>query len=263
MKYSIANCNIFAMIVVLFSFINCTQQTNDNTKVIFGSSQYLENVPPQPGDETWKFIDDLKSPMWSRHDWETKTSGSGQADLSGGITIKRNFPDPEGRLETAYEDLRQFLSAGDVPQEGGDYVIETVLVPGLKEETFRLEIAKENCKILAGDTEGIRRGIFHLEDQMLSLRSPFLSLGIIEKKPAVVRRISRCFFGPIKRPPAMRDELMDNVDYYPDNYLNRLAHEGVNGLWLTIEFRDLVSTKFTHEAGKDAEKRLSKLKQTV
>ena len=52
----------------------------------------------------------------------------------------------------------------------------------------------------------------------------------------------------------MRDELMDNVDYYPDQYLNRLAHEGVNGLWLTIEFRDLVATTYTPDAGKDGEK---------
>jgi hypothetical protein len=61
----------------------------------------------------------------------------------------------------------------------------------------------------------------------------------------------------------MRDELMDTVDYYPDQYLNRLAHEGVNGLWLTVDFRDLVSTKFTPKAGKDGVKRLAKLKRTV
>jgi len=48
----------------------------------------------------------------------------------------------------------------------------------------------------------------------------------------------------------MRDELMDIVDYYPDQYLNRLAHEGVNGLWLTIEFRDLAATTFTPMPGK-------------
>jgi len=52
----------------------------------------------------------------------------------------------------------------------------------------------------------------------------------------------------------MRDELMDDVDYYPGQYLNRLAHEGVNGLWLTVEFRDLIATTYTPEAGKDAEK---------
>ena len=61
----------------------------------------------------------------------------------------------------------------------------------------------------------------------------------------------------------MRDELMDTVDYYPDQYLNRLAHEGVNGLWLTVDFRDLVSTTYTPEAGKDGGKRLAKLKRTV
>ena len=58
------------------------------------------------------------------------------------------------------------------------------------------------------------------------------------KKPWIENRITRCFFGPIKRPPYNRDELMDDVDYYPDAYLDRLAREGVNGLWLTIEFKD-------------------------
>jgi hypothetical protein len=61
----------------------------------------------------------------------------------------------------------------------------------------------------------------------------------------------------------MRDELMDDINYYPDQYLNRLAHEGVNGLWLTVEFRDLVSTPFTPEAGKEAPRRLAKLRRTV
>jgi len=36
-----------------------------------------------------------------------------------------------------------------------------------------------------------------------------------------------------------RDELSDDVDYYPDEYLNKLAHESINGLWLTVEFKDL------------------------
>ena len=31
--------------------------------------------------------------------------------------------------------------------------------------------------------------------------------------PWLKNRISRCFFGPIKRPPFNRDELMDDVDY--------------------------------------------------
>ena len=39
------------------------------------------------------------------------------------------------------------------------------------------------------------------------------------------------------------------INYYPDQYLNRLAHEGVNGFWLNIDFRDLVPTTCIPEAG--------------
>ncbi|MBN1197809.1 MAG: hypothetical protein JXA23_00560 [Bacteroidales bacterium] len=223
----------------------------------------MKSVPPQPGEDTWKFIGDLKSPLWTKHAWELKSAGPEQADLSKGVTIKENFLDPKNRLETAYEDLRTFLAAGNVTADKGEYTIETVLSPDLKGEAFRLEIEPKGCRILAGDEEGIRRGIFQLEDEMLRLRGPYLPLGTTEKHTVVERRISRCVYGPIKRPPAMRDELMDDVDYYPDQYLNRLAHDGVNGLWLTVEFRDLVTTKFTPEAGKDGKKRLEKLRRTV
>ncbi len=135
-----------------------------------------------------------------------------------------------------------------MPAENGGYVIETAAVPGLGEEGFRLETGMRACRLLATGAEGIRRGIFYLEDEMLRLRGPFLPVGNVERRPFIARRISRCFFGPIKRPPRMRDELMDDVDYYPEQYLNRLAHDGVNGLWLTVEFRDLCTTRI-HAAG--------------
>ena len=70
-------------------------------------------------------------------------------------------------------------------------------------------------------------------------------------RPWLENRISRCFFSPIKRPPFNRDELKDAIDYYPDNYLERLRREGVNGLWITVELRDL------------GEASLAKLRRTV
>ena len=83
------------------------------------------------------------------------------------------------------------------------------------------------------------------------------------QKPWLKHRITRCFFGPIKRPPLNRDELMDDVDYYPDAYLNRLAHDGVNGLWFTIHFFQTVPSKIIPEYGQNAEPRLEKLRRTV
>lgn len=81
-------------------------------------------------------------------------------------------------------------------------------------------------------------------------------------KPWLRHRISRCYFSPIKRAPFFRDELMDDVDYYPDGYLDRLSREGVNGIWISVELRDLVETSFGPRP-KDAPRRIAKLRRTV
>ena len=223
----------------------------------------LRDLPPQPDEDRWHFREDLKAPMWTCHHWGPVRPSTDRADLSAGVRLAAGFPDPAGRLDTAYEDLRRFLAAGSVMERSGAYPIETSPSPDLPPEACRLEIGPASCRLLAADTEGIRRGIFHLEDLMLRARGPVLPLGKLERRPFIQRRISRCFFGPIKRPPRMRDELMDEEDYYPPEYLNRLAHEGVNGLWLTVEFRDLCATTVTPDAGRDAERRLTKLRRTV
>jgi hypothetical protein len=257
-------CGYYAIILALVISGSCTQRTDKNNAAVFGDSLFLKNVPAQPGEDSWHFIEDLKAPMWTKHDWKTNSPGPQYADLTGGVHVKAGFVDPKGRLETAYEDLQSFFAAGGITGNNGKYLIETLQIDGLEGEAFRLEIEPKVCRILAGDVEGIRRGIFTLEDQMLSLRGPFLRLGTTERHPFIQRRISRCCFAPSKHAPKMRDELMDDVNYYPDQYLNRMAHEGVNGFWLTVmQFRDLVATSFTPEAGKNAEKRLAKLSQTV
>ncbi len=264
MKTQIYKQLLFSFVAVSIIAGGCKAQiTKKNEAVIFGDSTYFRNVPAQPNEDSWKFIADLKSPLWTKHAWGKANAGPQMADLSHGVKLKWAFPDNKGHLETAYKDLRLFLSAGDVSCENGKYILESIEDKELKGESFRLEVQSDGCRIWAGDADGIRHGIFYLEDEMLRQRGPFLPLGKVEKHPVIERRISRCFFGPIKRPPKMRDELMDDVNYYPEQYLNRLAHEGVNGLWLTVEFRDLVATSFTPDAGKDAKKRLAKLKQTV
>jgi hypothetical protein len=263
MKYLKSKCLSLSFLISLILCISCNQNKGTTREKVTNVFPDIKNLPPQPAEDTWKFIKDLASPMWTQHHWESRGPGPEQADLSKGVTVRDNFPDPGKRLETAYEDLRAFLAAGDVSSAQGLYIIETAFLPDLKGEAFKMETGPQSCRIMAGDAEGIRRGIFQLEDEMLRIRGPYLPLGTVEKQPVVVRRISRCLYGPVKRPPAMRDELMDDINYYPDNYLNRLAHEGVNGLWLTVEFRDLITTKFTPQGGQDGKKRLEKLRKTV
>jgi hypothetical protein len=223
----------------------------------------LENkIPPPPDRENWRFVRDLhKSSDFHIHWTSPSLPDADRLDLSKGAEPFFNFPDPAGYLKTANEDLLKFLKAGNIYSRGGIPIIcGKAEMPTT--ESFRLKIANREINILAGDTDGIRRGIYCLEEMLLGAEYPSLELGTNEYIPWLRNRISRCFFGPIKRPPFNRDELMDNVDYYPDEYLNRLAHEGVNGLWLTIAFRDLCKTSITG-LNPNAETRLEKLRKTV
>lgn len=233
-------------------------------------SAVLDRFPPppaQPGRDAWKFVADLESPLWGDPPWgvhalPARDRRDGEAELRGGVKFVAGFPDPEGLLDTAHADLDAFLAAAGIPRDGR-FMIETAQAPTPCLEAYSLEISAERCRIVAADVEGIRRGIFHVEDMMRRAGGPFLPLGTVDRRPWLKKRISRCFFGPINRPPANRDELADDEDYYPDNYLNRLAHEGINGLWLTVTLDDLCRTSLTPEAGKHRDRRLAKLRRTV
>ena len=220
------------------------------------------DIPAPPPEDQWQFIDDLKTPLHRRIVWQRTESRADEANLSEGVALDWRFPDPDGRLATARADFARFLRAGELATDG-PYRISVEQVETEQFETYRLDVEERGCRLQAGDTEGIRRGLVFLEDEILGTGGPFLACGVREREPLIRTRISRCFFGPIKRPPRNRDELADEVDYYPDEYLNRLAHEGTNGLWLTISFRDLCPSDLFSEHGADRERRLEKLRRTV
>jgi hypothetical protein len=218
--------------------------------------------PASPPVSEWAFIKALSSQLtWNPH-WSRNKKKQNEVDFRMGVSVKSTFPDSEGLLDTAYQDLQNFFKSVGVPANG-PYQIITDQVPMKKFETFKLIVFENECHIQAGDTEGIRRGIFFLQDELLRSDGPFLTLGTKERSPFIRTRISRCFFGPIKRPPKNKDELLDDVDYYPNGYLNRLAHDGINALWLTIEFKNICKTSLTSIVDPDRDRRLDKLRKTV
>ena len=80
---------------------------------------------PQPGDEAWTFIEDLKLPLWGNGlGWSQRAVAADEADLSRGVRVNATFPDVEGVLKTAYADLADFCAAAKLPADG-PYVIET------------------------------------------------------------------------------------------------------------------------------------------
>ena len=217
--------------------------------------------PPFPTGEL-RFMELLRQPQEFIPRWNMNiVPGSGEADFRCGMAICNNYPDPEKLLETAVDDLSNIISSAGMLKADGK-IIEIAKCDDLAGESYRYIISDEKIRIEANTTEGCRRAIYAIGELLVNSPAPIFKTGTTERKPWLKNRISRCFFGPIKRPPFNRDELMDEIDYYPEAYLNRLAREGVNGLWLTIAFREICDTSFRPRCA-DAEKRITKLQKTV
>ena len=82
MKYLVLKIIIILILISLMPWIGCKQR-KDNTRIMVSDKiPDIKDLPPQPGEDTWKFIEDLKSPMWTQHTWKKSVSGPQQADLS-------------------------------------------------------------------------------------------------------------------------------------------------------------------------------------
>lgn len=210
-----------------------------------------------------KFVEELSLPLHQKMpvNWVRRAAKQNEACLAMGVRLEPGFTDPQGRLDTAYDDFNHFLDIAGI--KGDSYTIVTTYMETSVPESYHITVQEERSVIRSADTEGIRRALVYLEDEVLRSGGPFLPIGEIQKSPVIKTRISRCFFGPINRPPKNRDELEDDINYYPDEYLNRMAHHGINGLWITLTFRDTVPSEIIPEYGTKSAGRLEKLRLTV
>ena len=205
---------------------------------------YFSKQPPI------EFIENLKAPV---HTAPPPSFGKGKVqdgEISAhGFYVKEKFPDPDGLLETAYSD---FLRFAEVTESGGtSYPISFVRGEVSGTESYRIVTEADGTTVIAEDTEGVRRAIVRLEGEMTAREGAILKAGEITAKPTFEARITRGFFSPTNRPPKYGDELLDDIEYYPDEYLNRLVHSNTNGLWIYTSFRALVETSFFPEDNAD------------
>ncbi|MCR5264393.1 MAG: hypothetical protein K6D94_10990 [Clostridiales bacterium] len=208
------------------------------------------------------FIDELRSPLHAGRPsfFGTRVPETGEACVDG-LYIAERFPDDTGLLGASYDDFQRFA---DVCGIAGDrYPVRIVREETGCFESFRISVGTDGTVVFSGDTEGVRRALIYLEDEMTRREGPYLPLGDISRQPVMRSRITRCFFSPINRPPKYGDELSDEIDYYPDEYLNRLMHDGANGVWIYTRFSDLVSVSAIPEYGRDSGPRIEKLNRVI
>lgn len=219
---------------------------------------FLHNQPKMT------FSDDLTKPLHKGKPprWNDIPAGENEVDFS---TVNLQLDFQSEFLETAYDDFKKFLEVSDIKCCENGKSIKTAFAETECFEAYRIVVDNDGCTIYAADTEGIRRGLVFVEDEMLRREGSVLKIGTIERKPHIKSRISRCYFTPASctTNEEKYNELIDDIDYYPDEYLNRLAHDGINALWLGATLRFLTKNPRVPEYGKDCEKRMAKLREVV
>ena len=231
-----------------------------NSKNIeYGTARIDPFYYDQPGLE---FIDDLKTPIFTK-----KPDSFGKREIREGEICARGIYIDEGvfkeneLLISAYEDFKRFAEVYEI--SGTSYPVRLKKASTGIFESYKITAMQSECTVEAADTEGIRRAIIYIEDEIRRREGAFLPEGEIKKAPWIKKRITRGFFSPTNRAPKFGDELSDDIDYYPDEYLNRLAHDGTNGVWIYTSFRALLQSKLYSEYDPFREKRLKKLRGVV
>ena len=209
---------------------------------------------PFPGRESMSFAEELHHPV------ERHFSNSQPGQFVRGIKIPSNTH-PEIPF-TALQSFRTVLAGRGIQENANGIRLHVKENKDFIREEFKLTVSENDVSITAAEPEGVRGAIYKLEELLTASCDGKVIIADIHRKPFIKNRISRCCYSPINREPLFLDELTDDIDYYPECYLDRLAHERINGLWITVYLRDFPSSLFPGH-GDQVGKRLEKLRKAV
>jgi dienelactone hydrolase len=146
----------------------------------------------------------------------------------------RRPADSDDVATTATAELKRFLGSLPKPaREGNRKIIELSIaarVPGVDSaEGFRVEAGQGRVVIRATTSRGIMRGIYWLEDSMLSREAPFLKRGVTIRNERLARRITTSV-----TPGGDRYTETSRPLLYTDGLLQRISRDGFNGIWIWL-----------------------------
>jgi len=186
---------------------------------------WLDKQPPPD------FVDELRAPVHADAPigFGRRAASHGEVNVTG-LWIDNRFHDPKGLLVSVIEDFDRFVCLCRFEGESFSVRLEEGPTPCF--EAYTIRVSKAGVVVTAADTEGIRRALIWMEDEMRRREGPYLPLGRIERRPFIRSRITRSIFAIINGMSLSGDVPQDDADYYPEEYLNRLMHDGINGMWL-------------------------------
>ena len=123
---------------------------------------------------------------------------------------------------------------------------------------FALDIGPDMVGVRAADERAMARGLIELERRMGERGGPFLSSCHDTMTPSFTPRYVSSYFS------LLTDVLgQDVVDPFPEEYLNRIAHQDADGIWIYTLLQDLVPSPVFDGMGVGSEQRLRHLREIV
>jgi hypothetical protein len=189
-----------------------------------------------------------------------------EVSLAHGYAMEPGNFAGETYLDGVLGDFERFMSAAmgcGSAANGYPIHLRRSAVPGRPDdaaEAHAINILAQGCEVIAEDLEGLRRAMFRMQDEMRLRRAPILPIGHEARWTRLKTRIARSPVAPYRWLSGW--ELEDEHDYYPEEYLHRLAHSGVNGIWVAGLLRNMVASAVYPELG-PPEHRLEKLNRLI
>ena len=126
------------------------------------------------------FIKDLMRPMHDKapKSWNKRQKGEDEIFITS-LKLDFSFPDPEGLLETSFNDFKAFMKSSCI-SEGEGITLSTVYGKTQCKEAYTIEVDQNNIIVTAEDAEGIRRALIYIEDMMIANGGCFLKKQTID-----------------------------------------------------------------------------------
>jgi hypothetical protein len=224
-----------------------------------------------PGEDPFAFIQELSLPHSGPGRSSEVQAGTDEIDLTTGWSLVLSGT-AGTTLQNAARDFAAFIAdmmngrlrvlSGNTRGIPKRKIIELRMEgdKGALPETHHVEADGDRIRIRAAAESGLMRGLLFLEEVMQRRGGPFL--------PSNLRRTRRVALNPRIVFPyfARYGDVLEDPDfesYYPLGYLRRIAHMGVNGIWLSGVLRDLVPSSIFPEFGTASEHQLRRLKWLI
>jgi hypothetical protein len=214
-----------------------------------------ESFVPENQPELTKLREFLSRPVHSQSLLDPgRKLKADEVDLSSGFQLEIKHCDDQ-RVKTVVDDFIKFMAVCMETAACQDaYKLTVRFTPMDKPReasfnSFSLDIKSDKCVISADAVNGLRKALIYLEEEMALRRYPALQIGKKEISTPVRTRISRSPIAPYRFGGGW--ELEKGEDFYPEEYLNGLAHCGINAIWVTGTLRDIIPSSILPEINAD------------